>query len=108
MQSLSYFLGVGVLLLYTNLQDNGRGCLYNVGTTEVDFPYWISIWWEEPVHFRLAELSFLAAGTNPGETAYRSFGQVLTYLERFVTSIVNTIVDGQTALVPVRITCFVE
>ena len=38
------------------LQQGGTQCLYNIGAERDNFPYWIALWWQEPVHFRLAEL----------------------------------------------------
>ena len=56
-QNLSNALDVGVLMFCDQLQDGGRQCLYNIGSQREDFPYWIALWWDEPMHFRLAQLS---------------------------------------------------
>ena len=57
-KNLSEALDVGVLMFCDHLQDGGKKCLYNIGAEREDFPYWISLWWQEPVHFRVAELKW--------------------------------------------------
>ena len=32
--------------------------LYNTGTDRDDFPFWLSLWWIESVHFQKAAVSF--------------------------------------------------
>ena len=56
-QNLSDVLNIGVLMFCDRLQYGGRQCLYNIGSQREDFPYWIALWWDEPAHFRLAQLS---------------------------------------------------
>ena len=31
--------------------------MYNIGAERENFPFWVALWWEEPVHFRVAEIS---------------------------------------------------
>ena len=62
-QSLSNVLDLGVLMFCDQLQDGGRECLYNIGGQREDFPYWIALWWDEPRHFRLAQLSYTGGAT---------------------------------------------
>ena len=54
--SLCEALNVGILVFCNTLQCNGATCLYNIGSTREDYPYWIALWWHEPTHFRLASL----------------------------------------------------
>jgi hypothetical protein len=55
-RSLSDRLDVGILLFQDRLRERARTCLYNVGGQRADYPYWIALWWEEPIHFRGAQL----------------------------------------------------
>ncbi|CAK0794832.1 unnamed protein product, partial [Prorocentrum cordatum] len=55
-RSLSDRLDVGILLFQDRLRGRARTCLYNVGGQRADYPYWIALWWEEPIHFRGAQL----------------------------------------------------
>ena len=67
-QNLGEALDIGVLMFCEQLQDGGRQCLYNLGSQREDYPYWIALWWDEPVHFRLAQLSsYHTAGDAPGD-----------------------------------------
>ena len=52
---MSEQLDVGVLIFADNLQCAGMHCLVNVDALRGDFPYYIAIWWNDPVHFRLAQ-----------------------------------------------------
>ena len=72
-KSLSEALDLGVLLFCNRLQRTSTTCLYNIGAVREDFPYWISLWWHEPVHFRLAEV--LRGGENADlkSATYTSF-----------------------------------
>ena len=54
--SLCEAWNVGILVFCNTLQCNGTTCLYNIGSTREDYPYWIALWWHEPTHFRLALL----------------------------------------------------
>ena len=65
-KALSEVLDIGILIFCDRLQNNGRNCLSHVEGEKHSFPYWICIWWNEPQHFRLAELSDIAEGQ--GET----------------------------------------
>ena len=57
-QSLSDNLDLGVLMFCDEVQDGGRQCLYNIGAQRENYPFWISLWWDPPTHFRLAQLAF--------------------------------------------------
>ena len=57
-QNLSSALNIGILMCCDRLQHNRRECFYNIGSQKEVFPYWICIWWEEPVHFRLAQFAW--------------------------------------------------
>ena len=61
--NLSEALDVGILMFCDRLQDEGRQCLYNIGSKRENFSYWIALWWLEPVHFRCAQLAFTSAET---------------------------------------------
>ena len=54
--SLCEALNVGILVFCNTLQCNGTACLYNIGSTREDYPYWIALRWDEPTHVRLALL----------------------------------------------------
>ena len=72
---LSEALEIGVLIFCEHLQNRGQHCLYSVGSEREDFPFWMAIWWDEPTHFRLAELAPLdsnGAGTEPAYTCFWS------------------------------------
>ena len=58
LKALSEKLGVGILLLANNLQNNNTQCLVSLDQRKGNFPFFASIWWNDPVHFRVAELSF--------------------------------------------------
>ena len=60
LKTLSEHLQIGVLLFADNLQDEGRKCLASLDQCRGDFPYFVSIWWQDPVHFRMAKLKFHA------------------------------------------------
>ena len=55
------------------LGNNSTQCLYNIGAQREDFPYWIALWWDEPVHFRLAELANSIHEQRPGHELYTCF-----------------------------------
>ena len=57
-QSLSSALNLGILMFCDELQLGGRQCLYNIGSQREDFPFWIALWWKEPTHFRLAQVTY--------------------------------------------------
>ena len=56
--SLSTLLDLGVFMFCDSLQNGGRECLYNIGSTKNTFPYWIALWWMEPVHFRVLQVGY--------------------------------------------------
>ena len=62
-QALSEALDLGVFIFADRLQDAGQKCLCSFHQTRGDFPYFVSIWWDNPVHFRVAELSFDSGGS---------------------------------------------
>ena len=70
--SLSMALDLGILLFCNRLQLGGRACLYNIGSQREDFPYWISLWWNEPVHFRLASIGYRNPGEDCSNVSYTS------------------------------------
>ena len=76
-QSLSDALDVGVLMFCDQLQDGGRQCLYNIGAQRENYPFWISLWWNPPTHFRLAQLDCAhqepSARVGPSHTGFTSF-----------------------------------
>ena len=57
-QNLSDVLDIGILMFCDRLQNNGGSCLYNIGSQRDAFPYWMALWWDEPTHFRLAQISY--------------------------------------------------
>ena len=71
-QNLSDVFDVGVLMFCENLQAAGQECLYNISSERENYAYWVSLWWREPTHFRLAELSFGPSGHAP-DNALHSF-----------------------------------
>ena len=56
-----------------HLQENGKAALYNIGAEKEDFPYWIALWWQEPVHFRLAERTMFEDVAARDSDTYRCF-----------------------------------
>ena len=64
-KNLSEALDVGILMFCDQLQDEGRQCLYNIGSKRDNFAYWIALWWLEPIHFRCAHLAF----TTPSQVS---------------------------------------
>ena len=72
-QNLSEALDIGVLMFCDQLQDGGRQCLYNIGSQREDYPFWIALWWDEPVHFRLAQFSSSCAGGDVSGDDFVSF-----------------------------------
>ena len=69
---LSSALDVGILMFCDRLHDNSGQCLYNIGSEREDFPYWIALWWQEPVHFRLAEVAVEGAEHTLAHTCFWS------------------------------------
>ena len=61
LQALSRQLSLGMLVFVDRLQDGGTQCLCTVDQVRGDFPFFIAIWWDDPQHFRLCQLS-LGAG----------------------------------------------
>ena len=55
-ERLSDALDVGILLFRNTFSPRTATCLYNIGSQRENFSYWIALWWEEPVHFRAAQL----------------------------------------------------
>ena len=55
-QALSEALDLGVFIFADRLQDAGRKCLCSVHQTRGDLPYFVSIWWDNRVYFRVALL----------------------------------------------------
>jgi len=72
-KSLSEALDLGVLMFRDRLQHGEDKYLYSIGAERENFPYWISLWWDEPVHFRLAQLRHFGANADPRWATYTSF-----------------------------------
>ena len=71
---VSEALDIGVLVFCDGLQYGGHECLYNIGATREDFPFWIALWWQEPVHFRMAELGCVGHGHGrEADSGFRCF-----------------------------------
>jgi hypothetical protein len=54
---LSDKLNIGFLIFRERLGHTGSQCLVNYHACRADFPFWMCIWWHEPMHFRLASLT---------------------------------------------------
>ena len=65
LKALSDSLDLGVCTFCDSLQ--ASGFLYNNCFDRGDFPFFVALWWLEPIHFRMAELSMNAQDT------FRSF-----------------------------------
>ena len=65
--NLSSALDIGILMCCEKLQQDGSECFYNIGSQKEQFPYWISVWWDEPVHFRLAQFAWRGTSTDHDE-----------------------------------------
>lgn len=61
LQALSRQLNLGMLVFVDRLQDGGKQCLCSVDQARGDYPFFVAIWWDDPEHFRLCQLS-----TGPG------------------------------------------
>ena len=57
LQALCNQLNLGVLVFIDRLQDGGKRCLCTVDQLRGDFEFFIAIWWDDPHHFRLYQLS---------------------------------------------------
>ena len=57
LQALSRHLRLGMLVFVDRLQGGGTQCLCTVDQMRGDFPFFIAIWWDDPQHFRLCQLS---------------------------------------------------
>ena len=53
---LSEALNIGIFMFADRLQDQGRCCLCSLNQLRGDFPFFINLWWLEPVHFRAADI----------------------------------------------------
>ena len=71
-QSLSDALNLGILMFCDHLQDRERRCLYNIGSQREDFPYWVALWWNEPVHFCLAQVAFVGTDASAADATFSS------------------------------------
>ena len=60
---LSQALDIGFLIFADRLQANGQRCLgyLNLDRGEANFPYFLALWWSEPIHFRSLEMQATAA-----------------------------------------------
>ena len=69
-RALSEYFDVGMLIFANSLLHSGTQCLVNVDALRGDYAYYIALWWDDPVHFRLAQY-------REGEGApWRSFWSV--------------------------------
>ena len=50
------------------LQAAGARCIYALDLLRGDFPFFVTLWWDEPVHFRAAE--FRTAETEDFQMCY--------------------------------------
>ena len=73
MKSLSDALDVGILMFFDRLQEGGDACLYNIGSERENFPFWIALWWDEPLHFRMAKEGFGGEQASAGTCAPTCF-----------------------------------
>ena len=85
-KSLSDALDIGVHMFCDRMQDHGKTALYNIGSQKEDYSYWISLWWQEPVHFRLAELTWSDDNAAPLVNTHTS-GELRTCPPHFWTPI---------------------
>ena len=53
---LSEALNIGIFMFADRLQDQGRCCLCSLNQLRADFPFFINLWWQEPVHFWASNL----------------------------------------------------
>ena len=53
--AISEKFDIGILIFADNLQNEGTQCLVNVDAMRGDYAYFIALWWDDPVHFRLAQ-----------------------------------------------------
>ena len=60
-QLLCDALNLGFFMFADRLQGEGANCLCALDLLRGDFPFFINLWWEEPVHFRAAELQHAEA-----------------------------------------------
>jgi len=65
--AISESLDVGFVIFADKLQNENSQCLVNVHAIRGDFKYFIALWWDEPLHFRLAQYKEATSST------YRSF-----------------------------------
>jgi hypothetical protein len=61
---LSAKLNIGFLIFRDTLDSEDKQCLVNYHASRGDFPYWMSRWWSEPLHFKLASVQ-LTRGSTP-------------------------------------------
>ena len=61
--SLSKNLQIGMLLFVDKLQAAGSQCLCTLDEYRGDFKFFIVVWWDDPIHFRLGQLKLRHAWT---------------------------------------------
>ena len=61
---LSAKLNIGFLIFRDTLDSEDKQCLVNYHASRGDFPYWMCLWWSEPLHFKLASVQ-LTRGSTP-------------------------------------------
>ena len=54
-------LAVGILIFADRLQRNGENCLCSFALETGQYPFYLSIWWNEPIHFRSMEMRTTSA-----------------------------------------------
>ena len=87
-QNLSEMLNIGILMFCNQLQNNGQDCLYNMGCSRGDFPYWIGLWWDPPLHFRIASVR------RSGRSVYDSVWQLAPHPVGKQFEIIHTLPDS--------------
>ena len=61
--AISESLDVGFVIFADKLQNENSQCLVNVHSIRGDFKYFIALWWDEPLHFRLAQYKEATSST---------------------------------------------
>jgi len=57
-RALSEALNIGIFMFCDQLQKDNQWCLYNLERGGDGFPFWVALWYDDPCHFRVAEVSF--------------------------------------------------
>lgn len=83
-------LDLGLFMFADKLQANGTHCLCALDLLRGDFPFFINLWWNEPVHFRAAEFQ------DTGATDFR-----MCYAQQEVPHLLRTQYNIANSRVPV-------